>query len=398
VNQANSKIKKFKMWLRTPRVFRWLIVTVIILFLLRLALPFIVKDYVNHQLNKAGDYTGKIGDVTISLWRGAYQIKDINIFKRNGQVRDPFFSSTLLDLSVQWKELFHGAVVGEIEMQNPKINFVSGPTKEQSQAGEDVPWNQTLESLFPFQLNRFEIKNGQIHFQNHFSTPPVDIYVTELSATATNLTNARNSKQTLPAGIVANAKTLGHGELSFGLHFNPVAPAPQFEVTASITNVDLTQLNDFMKAYGKFDVAHGNFALFASVAARDESYEGYLKVFFDHLDVFDWEKERKKNVLQIFWEAIVGGVTTILKNHPQDQLATKVPIAGSYNNSKVGIWTAVANLLENAFIRALVPKLDQRVTVGEVPVKTKEEKIPFSEVTKTNGAPETNGAPSKTVK
>jgi hypothetical protein len=393
-----SEVKKLTMWLRTPRVFRWVMVVAVVLILIRLALPFIVKTYVNHQLDKAGNYTGKIGDVTISLWRGAYQIKDINIFKRNGEVRDPFFNATLLDLSVQWKELFHGAVVGEIEMQNPKLNFVSGPTKEQSQAGEDAPWNQTLKSLFPFQLNRFEINNGEIHFQNHFSKPPVDIYITELSVTATNLTNARNNKQTLPAGIAANAKTLGHGQLDFGLHFNPVATAPQFELTAAITNVDLVQLNNFMKAYGKFDVAHGNFALFTSVAAKDESYEGYLKVFFDHLDVFDWEKERKKNVLQIFWEAIVGGVATILKNHPQDQLATKIPIAGSYNNSKVGVWTAVANLLENAFIRALVPKLDQRVTVGEVPVKTKEEKIPFSEVTKTNGAPENNGAPSKAEK
>jgi hypothetical protein len=100
--------------------------------------------------------------------------------------------------------------------------------------------------------------------------------------------------------------------------------------------------------------------------AHGGTYEGYFKVFFKDLDVFAWEKERKKNILEVFWHAIVGGVATVLKNHPQDQLATKVPVSGSYTNSSVGIWTAAATLLQNAFIHALVPKLDEHVTVEQV--------------------------------
>jgi hypothetical protein len=131
-----------------------------------------------------------------------------------------------------------------------------------------------------------------------------------------------------------------------------------------------------MRAYAKFDVDRGVFAVYTSVAARDKNYDGYVKVFFDHLDVFQWEKERKKNALEIFWQAIVGTVTTIFKNQPKDQLATKIPITGSYNSSSVGIWSAITTLLENAFIRALVPKLDQHVTTGDVAKKMKEEDIP----------------------
>ena len=82
-----------------------------------------------------------------------------------------------------------------------------------------------------------------------------------------------------------------------------------------------------------------------------------------------WEKERGKNVLQIFWQAIVGAVTTILKNQSTDSLATRVPISGSYGTEKIGTWTAIASLLQNAFIRALVPKLDEHVTVRNVEEK-----------------------------
>jgi hypothetical protein len=84
------------------------------------------------------------------------------------------------------------------------------------------------------------------------------------------------------------------------------------------------------------------------------------------LDVFSWEKERKKNIVQIFWQAVVGTLTTVLKNHPKDTLATKIPISGSYNKTTLGTWTAVANLLQHAFIRALVPKFDNQTKLDEI--------------------------------
>ncbi len=223
-----------------------------------------------------------------------------------------------------------------------------------------------LESLFPFDLNRVEISNGEIHFQDPSSKPPVNIYLSKISATATNLTNARDAKQKLPSGLTASASTIGGGNLNLQLQMNLLQAAPAFEMNCGLTNVDLVALNDFLRAYGKFDVARGNFSFYTSVASADGTYDGYLKVFFSNLDVFAWDKERKKNILEIFWQAIVGGVATIFTNHPKDQLATKIPISGSYTNSTVGVFTAAATLLQNAFIHALLPKLDQHVTVDQV--------------------------------
>ena len=348
----------------------------VFLVLVRLAMPYAIKHYVNHQLNKSKDYAGSVGDVHVSLWRGAYQINNINIQKRNGEIKDPFFSAPLLELSIEWGALFHHHVVGQIYMQQPKVNFVKGPTKEQSQAGEDTPWNAMLEKLFPFKLNRFDINDGEIHYKDAYSKPPVDIYFSQLGASATNLSNAKNQKLHLPAGIVANAKTIGGGTMDFHLQLNPMAPSPEYQLQASLTNVDLRALNDFLRAYGKFDVEKGKFAMFTSVAATNKAYDGYIKVFFDHLDVFAWKKERDKNILKIFWEAIVGTVTTVLKNQPNDQLATKVPISGVYTNANVDVATTIGELLRNAFVRALLPKYDKEVTTGEVAKKAQKGEIP----------------------
>jgi hypothetical protein len=360
-------------WRRLFGPCRWVLFILLFSVALRLALPFVVKAYVNHVLNGSEDYSGKIGGVEMKLLRGGYRIDQIQIFQKTKGVETPLFSAPRMDLSIEWRELFHGAVVGEIILHQPQVSFSASLPSEEVQNGKNQSWDKTLQSLFPFKLNRFEIDDGEIHFKNSFSQPPVDIYLNELSLTATNLTNARDSREKLPSGIVAGGSTLGGGELNLQLHMDLLKATPTYEMNCGLTNVNLVALNDFLRAYGKFDVARGTFALFMSVAAENGAYEGYFKVFFKNLDVFQWEKERKKNILAIFWQAIVGGVATILENHPKDQLATKVPISGSYTNSSVGIWTAAGTLLQNAFIHALVPKLDQQVTVEQVE-KTEEKK------------------------
>lgn len=350
------------------RPVRWTLLGLFLLLLLvRISLPFFVRDYVNHQLNQARDYGGRLGGIELQLWRGQYSIRSLQILKKTGGIPAPLFSVERMDLSIEWRELLHGSVVGKVIMHQPHLNFVIGPDPDQTQTGREESWNKILESLFPFKLNRLEITDGEIHFQNPHSTPPVDIYLEQLSATATNFANSRDLKTELPAGVTARATALGGGGLDLRLQINPVANDPTFQLDASLTNVDLTSLNGFLKAYGKFDVEHGVFALYSSAAAKNGKYEGYFKIFFDHLKVFQWEKDKKKDALEIFWQAVVGTLTTVLKNQPHDQLATRVPFSGSYQQDrKLGIWRAVATILRNAFVRALVPNLDEHITVKAV--------------------------------
>jgi hypothetical protein len=143
-------------WWRAFRRARWaLAALVLVLAVFRLLLPSLVEGYVNRQLNKAHDYGGRIGSVHIQLWRGSYRINNVEIFKKTGGIRVPLFAADHLHLSIEWRELFHGSVVGQVTMDRPRLNFVSGPTAEQTQTGKDESWNTILESLFPFDLTGF---------------------------------------------------------------------------------------------------------------------------------------------------------------------------------------------------------------------------------------------------
>jgi Domain of Unknown Function (DUF748) len=367
-------------WRRASKPVRIAIVAVVVLLIVaRLCLPSAVERYVNRQLNRAHDYGGRIGHVDIQLYRGQYRIHAIQIFKRDHGGELPLFAATRLDLAIEWRELFHGSVVGQVVMVRPQLNF------EETQTGTNVSWDQMLGSLFPFKLNRMDVLDGQVHFRSPHANPPVDIYLTNVTVTATNLGNSREIKSELPAGVVAHASTVGGGGVKLNLRLNPLKASPTYEITAEITNVALAGLNDFFKAYGKFDVESGQFAMFASVAAKDGNYEGYLKVFFGKLKVFKWEKEKKKDALEIFWQAVVGATTTLLKNQFNDQLATRIPISGTYGDKSVGVWSAIGTLLRNAFIRALIPRLDEPVTIQQVDQKA--QKVEHFEHM-TNGPPQ----------
>src|SRR5437867_6468689 len=114
-----------------------------------------VRDYVNRKLSEIPGYRAHVAAVTLHLWRGAYQIHGVTIKKTSGDVPVPFFSAPLVDLSVQWKALFDGAWVGEIEFYDAKMNFVNARTKEGMQVGVDKPWAQKIKQLFPLKINRF---------------------------------------------------------------------------------------------------------------------------------------------------------------------------------------------------------------------------------------------------
>jgi len=359
---------------RAFRLARWLVGGLVCLLAGRLVLPFAVEKYVNRQLNMARDYGGRIGSVHLQLWRGKYQISKLEIFKRTGGIHVPFFAADQLHLSIEWRELFHRSIVGQVVMVRPRLTFVGGPTPDQTQTGKEENWNTMLESLFPFNLNRLEITNGQVHFQNEHSTPPVDIYLNELSVTATNLTNSRKVQGELPAGITAHATSIGGGGLDLKLQLNPMASPPAYQCDAQLTNVDLVALNSFLRAYGKFDVERGGFGLYTSIASKDGNYDGYVKVFFNKLEVFAWEKERKKNALEIFWQAIVGTLSAAFKNQAKDSLATRIPISGSFGKEKIGTWTAVATLLRHAFVKSLVPNVDEQITVQTVEQRAEDKK------------------------
>ena len=209
----------------------------------------------------------------------------LKAFRSDGKFPVLFFSAKEIDLSIQLGTLFDGSVVGEIALINPKLNFVAGPSEKESQNSIDDSWTDKVKELFPLKINRFEIKDGEVHFRNFHSSPKVDIHIDILKAVAENLTNSKDLSKTLMASMNASGNAMGTGTFKLYVKINPFKEQPTFDLNAELKNVDLTKLNNFIKAYGDFDIKSGTFELFTEFAAENGAFEGYAKPIFRNMRV-----------------------------------------------------------------------------------------------------------------
>jgi hypothetical protein len=354
--------------LRHKKLYIFLLILLIFFVALRIALPYIILHYANKTLASMPDYTGHIEDVDLHLYRGATEIQNIKILKREGKIPVPFYSAEKTDFSIDWSALFHGFIVAKIAVTNPKVNFVKGPTKVQTQTGPDTSWQKRVLHMMPLTINRFEIFNGEIHYRDFTSSPKVNVFIQRLNVTATNLTNSLKVSKSFFANIKADGTVLKSGKFKVNVDYNPYAKNPTFALDAQVTGVNLPEMNDFIRAYGNFDVNKGTFNLYAKFAAKNGKFEGYAKPMFKDLHVFSF-KEKHKNFIQGAWEALVGVVAGIFENKPHQQIATVIPMNGSIKDPNTGIWTAVWELLKNAFIKALFPGIQERVSLKDVDKK-----------------------------
>ena len=347
------------------KVFFWIAtILVVLLVALPVALPSIVQRYVNDKLDEIPEYDGRIGDVDIHLFRGAYSIDDVDIEKTTGSVPVPFFAARKVDFSMEWREIFQGALVGEIHAYQSSLNFVKGETEQDSQTGIDNSWLDIVQELFPFRINRFEIQDGSIVFHDFGTEPKVDVYLTNLFAVCTNLYNTQELSTELPADFRAVGTTLGGGRAELHVKLDPLAEAPLFDLELALTDVNLVALNELLEAYGNFNVKRGTFEVFAEVAGSEGTFDGYVKPFFEDLDVFELDRDAK-NPVKLAWQALVAGAIKIFKNHPRDQLATKIPVSGTFEKTDVEIWTTVVNVLRNAFVEAFKARVDDSINLFE---------------------------------
>ncbi|MBO9613509.1 MAG: DUF748 domain-containing protein [Dyadobacter sp.] len=363
---------------------RWtakiLIGILIAIIVIRLVLPYVVLHFANKSLANMDGYYGHIRDIDLAIIRGAYKIDSIYINKQDSatQKQTPFFASKEIDLSVEWKALFKGSVVGELVFRRPYLRFTKDKVEPKEVVKDSADFRKILDKFMPLNINRCELLGGVIQYQDFSSKPNVDIALTDLNLLAQNLRNSYDSSALLPASIHATADVY-EGKLRFDARLNPLANAPTFDMSAELNNTNLVKMNDFFQAYAKVDVNDGRFGLYTEVAAKDAEFKGYVKPVIKNLDVLGRE-DRKDNLLRKLWEAIAGGAGKLFENKNKDQVATKVPFQGRIDNPKTNVWVAITNILQNAFIHAIQPSIDNEISIASVKGDKQEKKTFFQKI------------------
>lgn len=352
--------------MKYKKLFYFLSVFALLLIVLRLMLPYMLLRMVNREIDRMDGYDGYVRDIDVSLIKGAYTIKTIRLDKTTAPIPVPFFAADAIELSIEWEPLFKGQLVGEIIVDHAEMNFVNGPTKATSQTSVDKNWIDVVDDLMPLRLNRFEVLDGKISYHDFHSHPQVHMFLTNVYILAKNLSNAQKLAKELPSTVHATGNAYG-GHIHFNMDIDPLQKKPRFDAKAELTEMQLNGINDFLKAYGHFDVSKGTFSVYTEAAANKGKITGYTKPILKEVDVFDWKKDEEKGKpLQPIWEAMVGAMGWLFKNKSKDQVATKAEFTGDISSPEVDVWGIIGQILRNAFIQALFPSLENSVSLSSL--------------------------------
>jgi len=333
----------------------------IILIVFRMMLPSIVLRAVNGKLSKIEGYEGSAADVDIFLLAGSYTIKDIKLSRTGGKISVPFFAAKAMELSVEWKALLKGEMVGEVEVEEPQLNYVHGPTENTTQTSIDNDWARIVNELAPLRINRFEVNHGSIHYRDFHNSPEIDMAMSDVYLLANNLTNADDKGTLLPATVYGSG-SLYDGNVVLKLRLNPLNETPLFDMDAELSTMSLANMNDFLKAYTRLDVQKGTLSLYAEAAARETKIQGYAKPVVKDMNVLRWKDEggtQSKTAA-----STSDKVAWVFRSHAKGQPATPIKFEGSMKQAGASTWSIIGETLKNTFMEALIPSVEKSIAVS----------------------------------
>jgi uncharacterized protein YhdP len=350
---------------RREKLFITLAVLVIALVALRLALPSIVKDYVNDKLQALEAYDGSVKDIDLHLWRGAYRIVGLEIVKTGADQRVPFFSSEVIDLSVEWKSLMRGSLVAEGMFVRPDLNMVQAKSEKESQLGKEENWTDHVEDLFPFSFNSVRVRDGRVTFTAPGISAKDALTAEHVQAELVNLTNVADLNKETFADFTATARVLNDAPLEVHGSVDPWARQPTFDVNLQVRDVELPKVNPWLREYIKADAESGDFELYLEVAAADGKFQGYAKPVMQNVNILRAE-EPEENPLKRLWEGLLDFAANVLENPEEEQVAARIPFSGTIKNPETGVVETLVSVLRNAFVAAFARSLEGSISLRSV--------------------------------
>jgi Domain of Unknown Function (DUF748) len=144
-----------------------------------------------------------------------------------------------LHASVHWKALLSGRLVGDFQLNEPKIYFDLRQFVQEAKDPtpvKDKGWQDALQAAYPLKIDRFAIRNGDLTYVDKGPFKP--LHVTNLNFTAENIRNVQSEKGVYPSPIYLEGIVFDKGRAKFEGHADFLAK-PHIAIKG---NVELDQI------------------------------------------------------------------------------------------------------------------------------------------------------------
>ena len=254
------------------------------------------------------------------------------------------------------------------------IGYVHSPATKEAEAKRVKETGKQIEKqnnrpAVDISVRDFDITHSNFSFTDKTANPNYKLFINDTELVLKNLSNHQGQGA---ADLTLRGKFMGSGDTDVAGNFLASQQGPAFNVKVSIQNTEMTSMNDLLRAFGSFDVAAGQLSMFSQVAVKDGNIDGYVKPMFANLKVYDYQKDKSTPVLHQAKEMLIGGASHLFKNRSTEKVAADIDLKGKLTSPDVSTWQALAQVLRNAFIEAIIPGFDRAVASNASTDKVKQ--------------------------
>lgn len=333
---------------------------VVLLVAARLALPYALEAWIERKPS-GSPYVVTLDDLDINLWRGAYEIDGLRIERTDlPESKEPYFAAEQVDLSVEWMQLFHGAVVGEAVFHKPVLHYVSAEREPDTEGAPEPDWRSRLESMFPFQINRIVVHDGSVAYARR-ATSPFLMRLDKVEAELTNLTNAAKAAAARPAKLELSGTAMNEAKLTLEMTANPFAKQPEFALDAKLTELQLVNVGGFLRSFGNVDVEGGTFEAFVELEAKDGKFKGVVRPLFENVGLSRWQEDEGEDAFSQLKRGLARRLEEEARRYTgelPDRFTAKIPVSGAFPED-MNVWAAGGIALRSAVAEALSVGLER---------------------------------------
>lgn len=333
---------------------------VLLLVAARLALPFALEAWIERKPS-GSPYVVTLDDLDINLWRGAYEVEGLRIERTDlPAAKEPYFAARKIDLSIEWTQIFRGALVGEAVFYQPVLHFVAAEGEPDADEAPAPDWRQRLESMFPFQINRIVIHAGSVAYARK-STSPFTMRLDKVEAELTNLTNAAKVAAERPAKLELTGTAMNEAKVSVEMTANPFAEQPEFALDAKLTGLQLVNVGGFLRSFGNVDVEGGSFEAFVDLEAKDGKFKGVVRPLFENVGLSRWQEDEGQDAFSQLKRGLAERLEQEARRYTgdlPDRFSARIPVSGSLPES-MNVWAAAGIALRGAVAEALSEGLER---------------------------------------
>ncbi|MEQ9010575.1 DUF748 domain-containing protein [Algiphilus sp.] len=330
---------------------------VVLAMLVRAAAPALLERQINDRLAALDHYTGRVGDVDLHLWRGAYSIEDVHIHKHRDAPDRPLFAADRLQFSLRPGPDAVTDWVTEVALRRPQVNFIDG-AGDRDQAGRGANWLRLFDRLAPLPIDRIAVQEGAVHFYNFAGA---HVYLAQLDGAVTALSRSPSPAAPLPARLEMTAQAMDSAPAELKADLAPRVQPPAFALQFRMQQLDLADFRLLAKSYAPFDINAGRMDFVMELHARNGTVDGYAKPLLKDVEILSIDvdvRQDKDHPLRLMTEATAALIAELLENRSSDRIATRIPIEGKLDALQRDWLTALWGVLANAFLEGLNSNFD----------------------------------------